>query len=154
MNEAQHLGVNMNPFQLNYETRLSSWHALKAEVAPAELQVKCQSIDNWWQRAPLVAHYLHTHDIQSWPGPWELLVENTYCEVARALGMCYTLYMTGTQDFELVEATDNMGNDVVLVLVDRAKYILNYWPDTVLNNCLQDFSIKKQIDLAVLVQKL
>ena len=62
--------------------------------------------------------------------------------------------MTGINDVKIVEATDSFGNDVVLVLADNAKYVLNYWPDTVVNNCLQDFSIKKHIDIAALLKKI
>ena len=144
----------MNVFQIDYETRLQNWHDLKEEVKILETHEKCIKIDNWWQNAPLINHYLHTHDTTTWPNPWELLLENSYCYVARALGMCYTLHLTGTQDISLVEAIDNMGNDVVLVLVDPAKYILNYWPNTVVNNCLQDFSIKRTIDIETLLKKL
>jgi hypothetical protein len=144
----------MNIFQTEYESRLQSWHDLKEETKDIEIQDCCIKIDSWWQQAPLIQHYLHIHDIYNWPDPWELLVENTYCEVARALGMCYTLYMISIKDFELVEATDNLGNDVVLVLVDHAKYVLNYWPETVVNNNLQDFSIKKLINIASLLQKI
>ena len=144
----------MNIFQVDYETRLQNWHNLKQRILDLDIQTKCIEVDNWWQPAPLVNHYLHIYDIYNWPDPWELLVDNTYCTVARALGMCYTLRMTGIDDAKIVEATDKFGNDVVLVLVDNAKYVLNYWPDTVVNNCLQDFSIKKYIDIAVLLKKI
>ena len=144
----------MNIFQTDYETRLQSWHDLKEESKAAELQECCIKIDDWWQQAPLLNHYLHVHDIFNWPDPWDLLVENTYCEIARALGMCYTLYMIGIKDFEIAEASDSSGNDVILVLVDHAKYVLNYWPDTVVNNCLQDFTIKRSIDIQSLLEKI
>jgi hypothetical protein len=144
----------MNIFQLDYDTRLKEWYNLKQKLIDVNIENKVIMIDNWWQKAPLVNHYLHTHDIVNWPDPWELLVENEYCLVARALGMCYTLYMTDVKDFQLVEATDHLGNDVVLVLVDSAKYILNYWPDTVLNNTLKEFDIKRTIDIGTLLQKL
>jgi hypothetical protein len=144
----------MNIFQLSYEIRLKAWHDLKESVIDLPLLEKCIQIDDFWQKTPLVNHYLHTFDIDNWPNPWELLVENQYCYVARALGICYTLHMIGEKKFELVEAVDNMGNDVVLVLVDDAKYILNYWPNTVVNNCLQDFTITRSINLNRLLEKL
>jgi hypothetical protein len=144
----------MNVFQLKYETRLQNWYDLKVKISDIDIQTKCTEIDNWWQKAPLVNHHLHILDISSWPGPWDLLVENTYCTVARALGMCYTLLLTGVDDIELVEATDNNGEDVVLVLVDNAKYILNYWPNTVISNSQADFSIKRHIDISQLKLKL
>jgi len=144
----------MNIFQTDYDTRLQDWYNLKQSSKELDLLQKCVIIDDWWQKAPLVNRYLHTMDTDAWPNPWELLVENTYCEVARALGMCYTLYMIGVTDIEMVEATDNLGNDVVLVLIDSAKYILNYWPDTVVNNCLQDFRINRTVHIQTLLQKL
>lgn len=144
----------MNVFQLNYETRLRSWYDLRNRIEQSDTQNKCIEIDNWWQNAPLVNHHLHILDSETWPDPWELLVENTYCAVARALGMCYTLLLVGITDIELVEATDKNGEDVVLVLVDRAKYVLNYWPDTVVNNYSKDFKIKRVVDLKNLQQKI
>ena len=144
----------MNVFQLSYDARLRSWYDLRTQIEGSDTQNKCIRIDEWWQKAPLVNHHLHILDSESWPGPWDLLVENTYCTVARALGMCYTLLLTGENDISLVEATDKTGNDVVLVLVDNAKYVLNYWPDTVLSNTLNDFTIKRHIDVSHIQSKL
>jgi hypothetical protein len=144
----------MNVFQLNYETRLNSWYNLRSTLEHSDTKTKCVEIDKWWQQAPLVNHHLHILDNENWPGPWDLLVENTYCTVARALGMCYTLLLTGVEDIVLVEATDMQGEDMVLVLVDSAKYVLNYWPDTVVNNNSNNFSIKRHINVSSIKLKL
>ena len=144
----------MNVFQLSYETRLRSWYDLRNQIEQSDTQTKCIEIDKWWQNAPLINHHLHILDSDNWPDPWELLVENTYCTVARALGMCYTLLLLGITDIEMVEATDKNGEDVVLVLVDSAKYVLNYWPDTVVNNYSTDFTIKRVVDLKNLQQQI
>jgi hypothetical protein len=144
----------INVFQQNYDTRLRSWYELRKQIESRDTQTKCIEIDRWWQDAPLVNHHLHILDSNNWPGPWDLLVENTYCTVARALGMCYTLLLTGEKDIELVEATDKTGDDVVLVLVDNAKYILSYWPSTVLSNTLSDFTIKRHVDISHIQSKL
>jgi hypothetical protein len=144
----------MNVFQLNYDNRLRSWYELRTSLEQADTQTKCIEIDKWWQKAPLVNRHLHLLDIESWPGPWELLVENTYCYVARALGMCYTLLLLGVKDIKMVEATDAQGEEVVLVLVDNAKYILNYHPNTVISNKHGEFSIKRNINISHIQQKL
>lgn len=144
----------MNVFQLNYDARLRSWYELRATLANDDIKTKCIEVDKWWQKAPLVTHHLHLLDSDSWPGPWDLLVENTYCTIARALGMCYTLLLLGVTDIEIVEATDENGEDIVLVLVDSAKYVLNYWPDTVVNNCSTDFTIKRHVSMTNLHKKL
>lgn len=144
----------MNVFQLNYESRIRQWYELRKSIESSDISKKCIEIDAWWQKAPLVNHHLHILDQTTWPGPWDLLEENTYCMLARAIGMCYTLLLSGITDIELVEASDENGNDVILVLVDRAKYVLNYWPDTVLNNCSTDFTIKRRLDSSKLQEKL
>jgi hypothetical protein len=104
-------------------------------------------VDDWWQKCPLVNHYLHTDYVDEWPGPWELISENNYCVYARALGMIYTLLLLGINDIDIVDAKDDNNEDAVLVLVDNAKYILNYWPNTVISNKLKDFKIINSIDL-------
>lgn len=144
----------MNIFQLPYETRLQNWYDLKQALKDKPLETKCIEIDKWWQKAPLVNHHLHILDLDNWPSPWELLVENNYCTVARALGICYTLLLIGVNDVKLAEATDVYAEDVTLVLVDNAKYILNYWPDTVISSNLTDFTIKRQIDISKITQKI
>jgi hypothetical protein len=143
----------MNIFQSTYEVRLQDWFQLRQSVTSLPIEQQCITIDRWWQHAPLVTHHLHPQDIDNWPDPWELLSENTYCEVARALGMCYTLLLIGITDIELVLARNNTGEDVVLVLVDNAKYIMNYWPNTVISNTLKDFKVVSQIELQTLVKE-
>ena len=145
----------INVFQLSYEARLNDWYDLRVRLEDSSLEEKCVEIDKWWQKAPLVTHHLHPQDTDNWPDPWQLLVENTYCEVARALGICYTLLLLGTDAIiEVAEATDNTGNDVVVVLVDNAKYILNYWPDTVLSNTLEEFKVKRTVGLDNIKRKI
>lgn len=144
----------MNVFQLNYEARLQNWYDLRTRLEGSDIQTQCVEIDKWWQRAPLITHHLHLLDTDTWPDPWELLVENTYCEVARAVGICYTLSLLGVNDIEIVEATNGLGDDIILVLVDDAKYVMNYWPDTVLSNTLKDFNIKRRVDFKNLKLKI
>ena len=144
----------MNIFQSTYEARLQDWFQLRKSVTSLPIEQQCITIDEWWQRAPLVTHHLHPQDIDNWPDPWELLSENTYCEVARALGMCYTLYLIGVNDIELVLARNDTAEDVVLVLVDNAKYILNYWPNTVISNKLKDFKVVQKLDLQTIIKKI
>lgn len=133
----------MNVFQLNFDTRLQSWYDLRKQINDLDVLSKCIEIDRWWQQAPLVNHHLHTQDLSSWPGPWDLLVENTYCTVARALGMCYTLLLVGVTDIEMIEATDSGCEDLVLVVANGV--ILNYWPNTVSSNSIEDFTVKRTI---------
>ncbi len=144
----------MNVFLQDFFTRLRSWHDLRNNLKESDLGHICVEVDSFWQRCPLSNHYLHPDDIDSWPGPWELINDNEYCYYARALGMIYTLLLLGVKEIDFVEAKDYNNNDVVLVLVDNAKYVMNYWPNTVVNNNLNEFTIQKRINIDSLRRKI
>jgi hypothetical protein len=144
----------MNPFLLDYRDRLKVWHELRHNLKKKDLNQTCVEVDAFWQNCPISTHYLHPADVEDWPDPWQLLSDNMYCEYARALGMIYTLMLLGIDDVDLVEATDYNSNDVILVLVNCAKYVMNYWPDSVLNSSQSDFRIKRRIDVSSLFKKI
>ena len=144
----------MNIFLLDYYARLRAWHDLKESFKNADTQTICIEVDRFWQQCPVSSHYLHLADLEDWPDPWNLLNDNNYCYYGRALGMLYTLILLGVKDIDFVEGTDYNRENVVLVLVDNAKYTLNYWPDSVLNTNLSGFKIFKRIDIDVLRKKI
>ena len=144
----------MNVFQLNYESRLKSWYDLRKSLENNDIETICLAIDKWWQYAPLLNHHLHPDDIDSWPGPWELLVENNYCQIARGLGMVYTLQLVGIKDVDFSIAIDDNNEECALVMVDNAKYILNYYPNTVISNSLQDFKLGNPMSMDKINKKI
>lgn len=144
----------INVFLLDYYTRLREWFKLKETLVNQDLSTICVEVDKFWQRAPMSVHYLHPADVVDWPNPWELISDNTYCIYGRALGMIYTLLLLGVKDIDFVEAIDDNSEDVVLVLVDNAKYVMNYVPNAVLNTNLSSFTITKHIKIDTLKKKI
>ncbi len=145
----------MNVFLLDFYTRLRAWHDLRTNLSQTQdIKQICIEVDAFWQRCPMSNYYLHPDDIETWPGPWELLSDNNFCYYARGLGMIYTLLLLGINDIDFVEAKDYNDNDVVLVLVDNAKYVMNYWPKTVVNNSLEQFVVSKRIGIDPLIKKI
>ena len=136
-----------NVFQLNYEARLKSWYDLRKSLEDSDIKTSCLAIDNWWQKAPLVNHYLHPNDIDNWPGPWDLLVENNYCQISRGLGMIYTLQLVGIKDIDFCIAIDDNSEECALVMVDRAIYVMNYYPNTVISNNSKDFKVVSHMNM-------
>jgi len=143
-----------NVFILDYESRLRNWSRLRDELTKSTAQEICIAVDKFWQRVPMNNHYLHPDFIKDWLTPWQLLFDNVYCNYGRALGIIYTLILLGIKKLELVQAVDDNSNEVVLVLVDDAKYVLNYWPDTVVNNHIDAFSITRTLDISPLYSKI
>lgn len=137
----------MNIFQCSYPERLRHWSLLRSEAKLLSTDNACIMIDRWWQQAPLINHYLHWSDTANWPDPWSLLSDNNYCTLTRAVGICYTLLIIGIVNVDLVQAADCQGEEHNLVLVDSPKYVLNFWPDSVISTNLQDFRIIRRISI-------
>ena len=62
--------------------------------------------------------------------------------------------LLGITDLDFVIATDYTSEDTVLVFVDNAKYVLNYLPNSVVNNASNNFKITKRIDINSLYTKI
>ena len=131
-----------------FEDRLKSWSDLRSHCEELSLEQALDHIANWWGHAPRVNHAIHWNDQSNWPDPWDLLADNSYCELAIALGMSYTINMLEKFDctVEIAQATDDQGSEYNLVLVDNGKYILNYDPWEVVSKEQFKFKITKTID--------
>ena len=119
-----------------------SWYQLRCNLSDNTSDA-LEQINSWWQRTPWVPYYLHWDDQQHWPDPWQLLADNIYCDVARALGIMYTLAIISRRDFQNAQMIEcALGN---LVLVESEKYILNYHDRLIVNTPLQYGTIKNRL---------
>jgi hypothetical protein len=115
-----------------FGSRLSSWNLLRDCCHTVPVPRALEDINAWWLRAPWSPYYLHWDDQNSWPDPWQLLSDNVYCEVARGLGILYTITLLDRADMVPTSLilTDSGRN---LVLATKEKYILNWESDTIVN---------------------
>ena len=126
-----------------FDDRLASWTQLRDQCQNLPLQTALTTVNSWWFGAPWQPYYLHWDDQSTWPDPWQLLSDNVYCDLARGLGILYTISMLDRGDIvdaELVLAEE--GDN--LVQVAKEKYILNWNPNSVVNT-FQEVKIKKQV---------
>ncbi len=125
-----------------FEARLQSWTALRDQCQTLSPKSALEQINTWWFGTPWRPYYLHWDDAATWPDPWQLLSDDIYCEVARGLGILYTVSLLDRADLAPVDLilTETGHN---LVLVGESKYILNWAPDTVVNNNLE-LTIRRQ----------
>lgn len=126
-----------------YQDRLLEWSQIRADCRTHDLESSLLAVNDWWQRAPMVNHHLHWDDWRDWPDPWTLLADDIWCDVAKALGICYTLMLvdhTDVQDFAMI--TDGESN---LVQVNQGKYILNWAPGEILNTRSTTREIRKTV---------
>ena len=114
-----------------FEQRLAAWNSLRDRVRTQPKSTALSEINAWWQQTPWRAYHLHWDDQVDWPDPWQLLSDNIYCDLARGLGILYTITLLDRQDLQdSVLAESDQGN---LVLVQDKKYILNWDSQQVLN---------------------
>ena len=126
----------------NFGNRLTSWNLLREQCQNLPTESALYKINHWWFNAPWRPYYLHWDDQATWPDPWQLLSDDVYCEVARGLGILYTITLLDRHDMASTSLVlTKTGHN--LVLVDQTKYILNWTPDTVVNNNL-DLTIHRQ----------
>lgn len=127
----------------SFDQRLNSWYTLRQNVQSLPPESTLSQINAWWFRVPWRPYYLHWDDIQTWPDPWQLLSDNVYCELARGLGILYTISLLDREDLNSASLVlTKTGHN--LVLVEQAKYILNWEPGTVLNTN-QEVEVHRQL---------
>jgi len=87
--------------------------------------------------------------VNEFPGPWELIYDNYYCNLAKALGIMYTVYLSGQDvDVEIRVYIDESSTEQYnLVYIDKGKYVLNLIHDEVVNSAQvpNNLKLKKTI---------
>lgn len=114
-----------------------------------DLEPSLHLVNDYWMASPWKPYYLHWDDQKTWPDPWQLISDNIYCDLARALGIVYTILLLERADMGLVEIVEtDQGN---LVLVQSGKYILNWHPGAILNNPSTEINAIRRLDSSKLV---
>jgi hypothetical protein len=127
---------------LTFSDRLESWNLLRTRCATLPTESALQQINSWWFSVPWRPYYLHWDDQTTWPDPWQLLSDDIYCDIARGLGILYTITLLDRVDLasaRLVLTHEGYN----LVLVSKEKYILNWEPNTIVNT-FQEVKIHQQ----------
>lgn len=135
-----------------FPERLQSWAALREQCAVADPHTALTAIDAWWQQTPWCPYHLHWDDRATWPDPWQLLDDNMYCSLARALGIMYTIAMIDRKDLQDAVLFEAEGDN--LVQVASGKYILNWSGTTPLNINPSTKNLRRQISQQEILQQI
>lgn len=125
-----------NFWNLRVNDRLTLWKEFRHKIDKLDYTNALSETSTLWSSAPYVTYYLSPDNPHEWPDPWTLLAENYYCDLAKALGIIYTIYFTGhkSEDIELRIYYDYKNKDRYnLSFFSQGKYILNYWPHEIVN---------------------
>lgn len=133
-------------FQLQPEDRMKAWREFRTSIESLPLKHALDQTAEFWSRAPFVPYNLDFAQPETWPDPWTLILENVYCDVAKCLGIVYTIALTGHRtntDIEFrIYKDPNTGYEYNLAWFAQGKYILNMIDGEVLNNTQFDKSLK------------
>lgn len=114
---------------LRSDDRLKEWKLFRKEISDLPFDEAVIKTVNLWSYAPFVAHYLDHSEPKDWPTPWELISDNNYDDLAKALGMLYTLFLSAhgkNHTFKLLKVTAGSLENYNIVSIDDEKYVLNY----------------------------
>ena len=125
-------------FQLKAEDRLRSWREFRSVLDQLSLEDALTQTTELWAGAPFVPYNLDITRPEEWPDPWTLLEENTYCDVAKCLGIVYTISLTKHRtDLDIELRTYNNpknGHEYNLAWLNQGKYIINMIDGAIVNN--------------------
>lgn len=132
-------------FQQPAEGRLKAWRDFRNSIEDLSLEKALAQTAEFWAGAPFVPYNLDASAPQAWPDPWTLIYENSYCDVAKCLGIVYTISLTQhkTAGIEFrVYQDPKTRYEYNLAWIAQGKYILNMVDGEVLNNKQFDKSLK------------
>ena len=134
-------------WKLETGERLARWRDFRKSLDGLPLSDAVQATAELWQSCPFNPYYLDPADPESWPSAWELITENYYCDLAKALGIVYTLYFS-KHDVELnpeihIYNDPETGYTYNLSVLAQGKYVINFLDDKIVNI----ESIKKKLKL-------
>lgn len=134
-----------------YEDLLVEWVDLREHARTLPIEEALLEIQNWWDRAPISNPYLHVADYDEWPLPWDLLAENAFDDVAKCLGICYTILLLEHKAIKSLYILQS--DNYTIVQVNDGQFILNDQPGEITAD-LSDFSVRYSVDCQVLKNKL
>jgi hypothetical protein len=124
-------------FKLSAEDRLRSWRDFRNSLDSLSLEQALAHTAELWARAPFSPYYLDIKDPDSWPDPWQLINENYYCDIAKCLGIIYTIALTTHRtdlEIEFRSYTDPKNrHSYNLSWFNEGKYILNLIDGEIVN---------------------
>ena len=136
------------------DKRLYLWKALRADIGDSLLTDQINSIVKFFAKVPYGARTLDYYTPTSWPTPWEILYNGTFCKSSISLLMFYTFVLLNTSNKIELHMIDD-SDDIYLVPIINNKYVLNYELGSVSEyKCLSKQFIDKQIFTELHIKKI
>jgi hypothetical protein len=124
-------------WKLETNERLARWRDFRKSLDAMPLDCAVQTTAEFWHGCPFNPYYLDPADPESWPGAWDLVTENYYCDLAKALGIVYTMYLTqhaadSSPEIHIYNDTES-GYVYNLSVFADGKYVVNFLDNKIVN---------------------
>lgn len=134
-------------WKLETSERLRHWRYFRTTLDSMTIEEAYTAVHDYWNSCPFSGYYLDEKDIKTWPNPWQLIEDNCYCELAKCLGIVYTIALSchgtvATPEIRIYEEPDS-GLRYYLAVFENGKYCINFSNDGPVNTN----SIPKELQL-------
>jgi hypothetical protein len=118
----------MNPFILSPRDRLVHWKEFRKGLSAMPEEEQLVRTAEYWALAPLASFTHDTEHPESWPSPWEMISDGEWCRNSVAIGMEFTLRLSGWDPARLLLADlrDYDISDQYFVLIIDGRKVMNY----------------------------
>lgn len=107
------------------EQRIKQWKTFRESLESLPLEKQCDSVADFFSTMPIGARTIDYYTPESWPTPWEILYNKTYCKNTISILMYDTLQIiNNTPRIELQLINDEQ--DTYLVPVIDNNIVLNH----------------------------
>jgi hypothetical protein len=118
----------MNPFLLASRERLSAWKTFRTSLPALSEPEQLRAVAAFWAQAPIGTYAYDADDCSKWPTPWEMMADGSWCRNSVAIGMEFTLRLSGWDPARLclqfIRDTD-LSEEILVLIVDGNRW-LNY----------------------------
>jgi hypothetical protein len=143
---------NLEHWFLDKQGKLLAWREWRSQLSAMDTVSAFQEAAMWWKFVPMVNKTFDPWRTESWPTPWELVGNGSFCQNAQGLGIFYSLILSDIECQLMLAVVENQPR--LLVVLDGNK-LLNYYDGEVVdmeNANLQILQTWTSSDLARLVK--
>lgn len=116
-------------FSKSADERITAWLELRKKVEISDIPLEL--VSEFWSQAPFIPYnrLIDPYNQQSWPTPWEIIIENKYDDFTIALMMAYSIKYTIKYQKSIIEIrryfSESLSQMYNLVCIDST-FVLNY----------------------------